>query len=332
MRRAFALVLALGLLFSLAACGEPEPTGTKKPGTTTTQPDPSVNLVTAYETDNSICLGKFAMAFTYNSDCRGGTAVVRADGKEHPGTFTCDENYNINHMQFALTDDDEKSELVINCVFDDAHRLLSAKVTMKSGDQEELRYRTQHVYDSQGRNTENNVEVPGRYTTSSKREYRQDGQVLRQTITNQSHPSASAMTTVMAYEYDENGHMKSIQVFDESGELVQELPATYEVKNDGIHYTLEQGSDKIIMVVDEKGQVILQENYSNGQLTVRMTTEFDEAGRVLRTERQLLQVDTTIVITYVYTADGRLQEQKTTENGTVTTMNRTTFETVEIKN
>ena len=327
MKKVFATLLTLCLLLCLAACGEPAAT-TAAP---TTEADTSVELVTAYECDNSTSMGAFSMGFAYESDYRSGSMTMLKEDEEAPGTFTCDENYNINHMEIQLDlVDDQYTLLVIDCTFDDAHRLLSAKVLIRSGEKEELRYSAEYAYDSQGHRTKSKIEVPGMYTSEAIVEYREDGQVLRQITTVQSGSAVAANTSVVAYEYDENGHMKSIKMYDENDQLLQELPATYEVKEDGTYYTLAEGNNKIVMVVNDKGQAVRQETYTAGELMVRIASTYDDAGRLIRSEQWSAYNDTTIVNSYAYSADGRLQEQKTEENGEEKVAVRTTFQTVEI--
>lgn len=328
MKRFFATLLALLMLLSLAACGEPDATTTAAP---TTEANKSVELVTAYETDNSTSMGAFSMGFAYENDYRSGTMTMLKDDQEAPGTFTCDENYNINHMQIQLDEvDNQYTLLVIDCTFDDAHRLLSAKVLLRNGEEETVRYSAEYAYDSQGHKTKTQIEVPDMYTSITTTEYREDGQVLRQSNTVKASHAQAASTSVVAYEYDETGRMKSINMYDENDQLLQQIPATYEIKEDGTYYTLEEGSNKIIMVVNDKGQAFRQETYSGGELMVSITTTYDDAGRLIRMEQRISQTDTTIIQTYSYTAGGRLQEQKMTQDGVETVALRVTFQTVEI--
>ncbi len=332
MKKLFALLLALCLLLTFAACGEPEESkapNNDKPGAT--KPNPSVELVTAYETESSSTLGSFRMDFTYDETYRSGTAVLTKDGEDISGTFTCDENYNINHMDFTVDEEGEVNHFLIDCTFDDAHRLLTAKVLLRGEKHEVLRYSAEYKYDSEGRNVYSKLYLTDTYMSTTTVEYREDGQILKQTTELQVGGNP-AQVSVVSYTYDEQGYIKSMAMSGGEGTLPLEYPATYEVKEDGVHYTMERDTSTLCLVVDENGKIILQDSYGAGELISSIKTEYNEAGQVIRMEQRFPQSNTTTVVTYSYTPGGRMQEQKQTANGAETIIQRTTFQTAEIPN
>ncbi len=338
MKRVFAILLAMSLFLTLAACGKRDTAGDKTttvaPTTTTvapatTQANTRVDLVTAYETDTSASMGSFSMHFTYESDYRGGTMVMKKDGQEAPGTFTCDENYNINHMQIDLEKvEAENTILVIDCTFDDAHRILSANLQLKGTEKDLFLFRAEYGYDTEGRKVYSKVAVSDKYVTITSIEYREDGQVLRQRTELQI--NGATTINVIGYEYDEEGRIQAMVGYDLDGTPLGQIPATHEVKEDGIHYTIEADSTKTVLVVNDKAQIVLQESYSGDELISRIKTEFDDAGRAVRLEQWVAYTNATTVITYVYTADGRLQESKQVTGEQEIVAQRTTFQTMEI--
>lgn len=326
MKRIFAAILALCMLLSLAACGEPDAT-TAAP---TTEANKSVELVTAFETDSGTSMGAFSMAFAYDDNYRSGTMTMLKDDQEAPGTFTCDENYNINHMEINLEEvDGQYTLLVIDCTFDDAHRLLSAQVKLRQGEEESLRYSAEYRYDSEGRKVYSKVHLADTYMSASTIEYREDGQVSKQTTEYQVGGNP-AQVTVVGYTYDELGYIKSMYAQDDAGNAQMEMLATFEIEKDGVRYTLEQDGNKLVLLMNDQKKIVLQESYQNDELINKIQSQYDDAGRLLRLEQWSAIGDMAVVITYAYSADGRLLEHKQTNNGEESFVQRTTFQTVEI--
>lgn len=333
MKKAFALVLALTLLLSLTACGEPEQTSA--PDATNEAED--VQLVTSYTSDSDVVSvildSAYTMDFSYNADYTGGTVELTYGSESLQGSFTCDENYNINSIRLQK----EIYELRLDMTFDSSHRLLTATVETTDGTSSELFYTTSREYDAAGRVITNAVEDYRRsLSLLTKMEYDDAGRLLRQSST------ALGNTTIMEYIYGWDGYMTEMRIssVNAGGEekLQDALFAQYVVKNNRICYRLQEtpdagDADMIYLEVDMQGHFLLQEQHSGGELISRIEQTYDENGRLIRTRIEtVLSADTVteIIYTYTYTVDGRPAEQICWMDGYQQSRTATTFKTVKI--
>lgn len=339
MKKLFALMMALMMLLTLAACGEPEATknpNNEKPGTPTptTQPDNKVELVTSYEGGGN-SVDAFRLDFTYDNTYRAGTVTMTANDESVSGTFTCDENYNINHIDVDFSElEGGNAHFYINCTFDDAHRLLTAKMELKSDNGERLIYAGEYAYDDRGHTTYQRTEYPGRLITINKTTYNEAGQPLRQeTTTDSTAAGGSTYTSVACYSYDAEGFMTSLWMEDGQGNLIEKMDFTRETVGDKIHYTCETGSNKLVIVQNKDHQLLLQERYSAGTLVIRIELEYNDAGQLIKQSQDTVPTNQSVTTEYTYTAGGRLESQiqSSTDLGT-RIMSKTTFMTVEIPN
>jgi hypothetical protein len=335
MKKLFALLLALVMLLSLAACGEPDESksvNNEKPGTPTptTQPDNKVELVTSYEGGGN-SVDAFRLDFTYDNTYRAGTVTMTANDESVSGTFTCDENYNINHIDVDFSElEGGNAHFYINCTFDDAHRLLTAKMEIKSDDEQRLLYTAEYAYDDQGHTTYQRTEHPGQLIYISKSTYNEAGQILRQETTTE---NSSSYTSVTCYSYDEDGFMTSLWMEDEQGNLIEKMDFTRSTTGDETLYTAETGATKLVIVQNKDRQLLRQESYSAGELVLRVEQEYNEAGQLIKQRQDIIPNNQSITNEYAYTASGRLAShtQKTTGQE-ARIVSKTTFMTVEIPN
>jgi hypothetical protein len=335
MKKLFALLLALVMLLSLAACGEPDESkavNNEKPGTPTptTQPDNKVELVTSYEGGGN-SVDAFRLDFTYDNTYRAGTVTMTANDESVSGTFTCDENYNINHIDVDFSElEGGNAHFYINCTFDDAHRLLTAKMELKSDNGERLIYAGEYAYDDQDHTTYQRTERPGQLIYISKSTYNEAGQILRQETTTE---NSASYTSVTCYSYDAEGFMTSLWMEDGQGNLIEKMDFTRETVGDKIHYTCETGSNKLVIVQNKDHQLLLQERYSAGTLVIRIELEYNDAGQLIKQSQDTVPTNQSITNEYAYTASGRLAShtQKTTGQE-AHIVSKTTFMTVEIPN
>lgn len=332
MKKLFALLLALVMLLSLAACGEPDESkavNNEKPGTTTL-PDTTVELVTAYETEGNT-FAAFRLEFTYDGTYRTGTVTMSAEDESFPGTFTCDENYNINHIEIDFSEEEgDNARFFIDCTFDDAHRLLTAKMEIKSDDEQRLLYTAEYAYDDQGHTTYQRTERPGQLIYISKSTYNEAGQILRQETTTE---NSSSYTSVTCYSYDEDGFMTSLWMEDEQGNLIEKMDFTRSTTGDETLYTAETGATKLVIVQNKDRQLLRQESYSAGELVLRFEQEYNEAGQLIKQRQDIIPNNQSITNEYAYTASGRLASHTQKATGQEAhIVSKTTFMTVEIPN
>lgn len=326
MKRIFSLLLVL--MFALCGCHRPDGDPTQ---TTTTQTVQEVALVTAYYNNQTNVMGAVDMTFTYGETYRDGTVTLNRGKETYTGTFTCDENYNINSIRVPV---DEITTLQITCSFDDQHRLLSAEIWMEDSDERNRVYHAQYAYDSAGRMTYTMLETEMTKTTLQ-RTYNEKGWLLRviQTVESGFTGTGSA-TSITGYEYDHEGHIQATVTYDERGKLLNKVEFTYTVQSDRIRYeqiqyeSIQTFTTQRIIETDLQGNIILQE-FSNGkEVFSRAETEYDQAGRIIR-QTHIMMNTARIETTYEYTPDGRLAQQKTVTNDKETVI-RTTFQTVQI--
>lgn len=353
MKRVFAFLFSLCLLLSLAACGEPAATTQGNgPATTTTggESDPvptttvtpttvpnapkTVDLVTAYETEDGTLMGQhmadYRMDFVYADDYRSGTVTLssKTEGATLQGTFTCDEHYNINAMQFH--EDDTVASFVM--IFDDQHRLLSAESSLTADGKTELRYKALHTYDDLGNCTYSQTYMADMYQLITENTYDSRGRLVYQKVANTfySGETESTTTSASAYEYDENGAIKAIENHDADGQLLLRVEFTVEPEGENHRCTAELNGSKIVFVVNSQGKTVLTEMYNADGLYNRIENILDDHGRLVTQTQWSIYTESTTVTNYTYTADGRQVTHTCTVNGQESVMAHTTFQTVEI--
>lgn len=341
MRYILAFLLTISLLLSLTACGKPAPTTpggqadtpTQAPTVApTTQPSPvTVDLVLSYENEEGTLLGNhvgaWRMDFTYEADHRSGTVVLTMPDETANGSFTCDENYNINAITFL----EEEATVSFVMTFDDAHRLTSATSSVTEAGQTQLRYGAKYMYDDAGRTLYQEQHYVGQMLQITATEYRPDGKVLRQTMIVQPEmEGASPTTMVTAYRYDSADHLQAIEYCDAEGNVIQNLAFTHSMEGENDCYTTTMGSESLVMVFDPQGKLIRQDSYSGEELINRNEMEYDAKGNVLRQTSWVSYSDATVVKVYTYTDSGRLASYSQILDGETYLQQRTTFETMEI--
>ncbi len=354
MKKLFCIVLSILLLLSLAGCPandaqQTDPTEnptlgstetTPSTGTTTvptTIPDEpeTVELVTAYECGGGSLLGiyaeKYRMEFAYADDYKSGTVKLTINDVTADGTFTCDENYNINKIEVQ----EDGATILLECTFDDAHRLTSAKSTvLEDGKEPDVRHESANRYDEAGRSVYTKQVVPGEMASITETQYNDQGKILRQTMTTEVYMEGNAgYTAIVSYEYDENGYTTGVTATDGNGTQTIALAVTHEVKGDEVHYTYSLQGIKMMAVVEKNGKVIRQETYNGDTVVSVVEIRYDDQGRLIHQTQTTSQPNYsfTSTSTYTYSQSGRLIERtQTRSDDSVPVYQRTEFTIVTL--
>lgn len=339
MRKLLALILSLAMILTLAACsGDPIDTNPTDDPTGTTTSDPTnlpdkpetVDLVTAYETENGLVLGgAYRMDFVYGSDYRSGTVTLSSESNENTleGTFTCDENYNINSIE--IHEDDTVANFVMT--FNSDHQLLSVEINSTTDGETTLLYSAKYAYNDRGNSTYSERFVPGLLHYISETEYDAQNRILRQKSTTGYYVDDALQTTSSSntYEYTENGALKAISSYDDQNQLVGSVEFTAVPEGENFRCTAEMDGSKMVMVMTPQGKSLLTEMYNGTELYNKIETTVDEQGRIHTQTQWSIYSDATTVTTYDYAANGRLSSCIMETNGVETIVERTTFTTVQ---
>lgn len=339
MKKLLALLLALIMVLSLAACGEPadgdkgdnkdngkENAHNTDPSGTTQRPSPAdqwVDLVTSYQSVQLGVLerhiGEYTLNFEYNNTYTGGTAEMITDGQAHTGTFTCDKNYNINHIEIAL----EEADLVMDMTFDDQHRLLSAVIQGKNETESELLYKLERSYDSKGKMTRDYFEIPMDEMISQVEYAYNEAGFLVENITSIIF-SGVENYLVQRFVYMD-GYMTAIEQYDKNGVMIISIPFEYEDQGDKIRYSGSDPLNEMVIIHDKQGNLLGQEVYVAGEFNFRVEYTYDGRGNRLSENTFIAATDTNNHVEYTYTEDGRLTETRNFVKGVEAGFQKTTF-------
>lgn len=349
MKRLFSCLLYVCLLLSLTACGAPAATTTQAPAVPTTLPASSpatqpsvpatspttqptaktVELVASYEMGEGMLLGNqalygYRMSFTYDAGYRSGTVVLDLDGQIANGSFTCDENYNINRIQFL----EEGAQVIFEITFDDAHRKLSARSYVVENGVTDVRYEETFRYDAQGRTVYAKRDYAGEMSQLTETEYNEAGLVTRQsTVTTDGTASHSS---IVVSEYNEKNILSAMHYYDGQGQLMMTLPFTHTPDGENTRCTADMDGAKMVMLVNPQGKAIRTEMHNADGIYNWLESEFDLQGRLVLQKQWSVYTGSVVTTAYTYTADNRLISQINTVEDGMTIVQWTEFITVEI--
>jgi hypothetical protein len=221
----------------------------------------------------------------------------------------------------------------------------------------ELRYNSngqveekhEYIYDASGKVIEHNWSMPlDEVEQSEKTERDSEGRIVREVKLYYGEEGESTK-----YVYDAKGRMIEARHFDEEGTLLQEeifefnekdkvskrkaADLSLNKKQESKYIYNEKGLLKEVMEYDEKENLLSRTQYEqdekdndvtivqynpSGQVTQRVTTAYDEHGRMIS---RMASGFYTRVYAYEYDEEGRLIDEMTTdENGTL--ISRSSFE------
>lgn len=333
MKKALAMLLAIAMLLTLAACtddvpqqtqGSEEPTGIKE-----------TTLVSAYRANTGklydMAGEAYSLNFTYNTTLSGGTAKLQIGDAVYTGEFTCDTDYNINSI--AVRDGNQTFSLTAN--FDHSHRLLSAQVCWSDSAQELVLYRLECAFDARGMLVRQVEELPQQEgKVSLEMKYNEQGILIEQTVQDVRKGYADYFNQ-RTFAFDENGYLTQISEWHGIGGGCTVECYTHLDMGEYVIYTHinEQQGQKKVKIMDKQGRMLQEESYTEADQVAsgeayasKMTYTYDEAGRMLS---YVLDLNGDIRSwENSYTADGRRIYAREYKDGNTITYQETTFITV----
>ena len=272
MKRVFALLLALGLLFSLAACGEPEPSGTKKPqsekpnndkfGTTVTQPTSPVKTKTIYAITQQTFTGfqgeqvvaARETTYVYDDAGRITKVIMVQNGVTQEYAAETDEHGRLSTMKYTH----EGSEYVFAYTYDEAGRKLSLTLS-QDGRVVQIQSFT---YDAQGRETSNQLLVPDMLDQRREYVYEQDRLVKEMLYEN------GELRQYEQYYYDDQGRIFKSETRMPNDSVYATWDYTYSEDGLTTTKTCERYKLTTVAVRDAHGNVIRTEQIDVGGSSV----------------------------------------------------------------
>lgn len=274
MKRVFVLLLALGLLFSLAACGEPEPTGTKKPNNEkpgTTQSTGPVAMKTIY-------------VITGSSTTQIVDGTITYESKQF---FSYDDQGRMIRYTFEVDGNSMDSvEMEIQC---DEYGRTAQLRSIQDGKEVTITY----AYDEMGNRLSQITAQDGNTLQSLHYTYDADGNLLSREL------EVSGICERVEYVYEQGRLVKEISYRD--GELSQYELYYYDDQGRVIKSETRMPNDSVYSTWDytysEDGLTTYStcEKYKLSTVTVR-----DAHGNVIRTEQ--IDVGGSSVTEYTYIA------------------------------
>lgn len=258
MKKAFALALALMLLLSLAACGEPETTGNQKPNNEkpgTTQSTGPVAMKTIYVITGSSTTHIVDGTITY----------------EYKQSFSYDDQGRMIGYTFEVDGNSMDSvEMEIQC--DEYGRTAQIR-SIQDGKEVTITY----TYDEMGNNLSQITAQDGNTLQSQRYTYDADGNLLSQEL------EVSGICQRVEYVYEQGRLVKEISYSD--GELSQYELYYYDDQGRVIKSETRLSNDAVYFTWDytysDDGLTTYStcEKYKLSTVTVR-----DEHGNIVRTE------------------------------------------------